>query len=403
MQVTIQKGRASGCVAAPPSKSMAHRLLICAAMSEGESVVRGISDCEDVCATVDCLRALGVVCEVVGDTVKVIGRDPRSFSPAMPLCCRESGSTLRFMIPVACLSGNEVTLHGAPSLMKRPMNIYETLCREKGISFLQAGQDIMVKGPLPAGDYSVVGNISSQFISGLLFALPVLNGDSRIHITPPVESRSYIDLTLSALQTFGVQVEWENDHTLFICGGQRYRAGDVTVEGDYSNAAFLEAFSLFGGDVTVTGLSDSSLQGDRVYRAYYAALCNGAPTLDIGNCPDLGPVLFAVAAAKHGGIFTGTRRLRIKESDRAATMAEELRKFGSEVEIGEDTVTVTPAAFHAPTEILEGHNDHRVVMSMAVLCSLTGGTIRGTEAVQKSFPDFFDRIRAIGLEVCEEA
>ena len=403
MQVTIQKGRASGCVAAPPSKSMAHRLLICAAMSEGESVVRGISDCEDVCATLDCLRALGVVCEVVGDTVKVIGRDPRSFSPAMPLCCRESGSTLRFMIPVACLSGNEVTLHGAPSLMKRPMNIYETLCREKGISFLQAGQDITVKGPLPAGDYSVVGNISSQFISGLLFALPVLNGDSRIHITPPVESRSYIDLTLSALQTFGVQVEWENDHTLFICGGQRYRAGDVTVEGDYSNAAFLEAFSLFGGDVTVTGLSDVSLQGDRVYRAYYAALCNGAPTLDIGNCPDLGPVLFAVAAAKHGGIFTGTRRLRIKESDRAATMAEELRKFGSEVEIGEDTVTVMPAAFHAPTEILEGHNDHRVVMSMGVLCSLTGGTIRGAEAVQKSFPDFFDRIRAIGLEVCEEA
>lgn len=401
MQVTVEKGLASGTVAAPPSKSMAHRLLICAALSEGESVVRGISNSQDMGATLDCLRALGVECTREGDAVRIKGKDVRKAAPKTPLLCRESGSTLRFMIPVALLSGNEVTLHGAPSLMKRPMDIYDTLCREKNMTFSQNGQDITVKGPLPAGDYSVVGNVSSQFISGLLFALPLAEGDSRICITPPVESRSYIDLTLAALRDFGITVEWADDCTLCIPGGQRYRASDVTVEGDYSNAAFLDAFTYLGGDVTVTGLRADSLQGDRVYRKCYESLCQGAPTIHIGDCPDLGPILFAVAAAKQGGTFTGTRRLRIKESDRAAAMAQELKKFGTEVEVGEDTVTVKPVAFHAPAEPLEGHNDHRIVMSMAVLCSLVGGTIRGAEAVQKSFPDFFDRIQTVGVKVRE--
>lgn len=401
MQVTIHPGVAKGRVEAPPSKSMAHRLLICAGMCQGTSIVHGISGSADVLATLDCLRALGAECIREGDTVTVHGRDMRSASPEGILSCRESGSTLRFMLPIALLSGRNVMLGGAESLMQRPMDVYRTLCREKGMAYLQDGQSVCVRGPLKAGEYSVVGNVSSQFISGLLFALPTVEGDSTIRIAPPIESRSYINLTVDALRTFGVEVSWKDEHTLFVRGGQSYRPTETEVEGDYSNAAFLDALGLFGGEVKVDGLRADSIQGDRVYRRYFEMLSKGTPTVHIGDCPDLGPILFAVAAAKNGGIFNGTRRLRIKESDRAAAMAEELRKLGTAVTVYEDTVVVYPAAFHAPSVPLEGHNDHRIVMSLSVLLTLVGGSIRGAEAVAKSYPDFFKALRTLGVSLEE--
>ncbi len=399
MNVTLKPSIARGIVAAPPSKSMAHRLLISAALSEGESVIHGISGSQDILATLDCLRTLGADCQQTGNTVRVRGIDPRKATPQEALCTRESGSTLRFLIPIAWLSGNAVTLHGAPSLMARPMEIFSQISREKSLQFEQNGQDILVRGPLVAGEYRVAGNVSSQFISGLLFALPLTDGDSVIRITPPVESRSYLDLTVSALRAFGVQVEWSDAYTLSIRGNQSYHATELTVEGDYSNAAFLDAFHWIGGEVSVEGLREDSLQGDRVFRRYFAALDEGMPTLSIGDCPDLGPILFTLAAMKNGAIFTETRRLRIKESDRVATMARELAKFGAELTVGEDRVCVHPAVLHAPTEPLEGHNDHRIVMSMAVLASRFGGQILGAEAVAKSYPDFFDVLRSLGVDV----
>jgi 3-phosphoshikimate 1-carboxyvinyltransferase len=190
---------------------------------------------------------------------------------------------------------------------------------------------------------------------------------------------------------------WKDEHTLFIKGGQTYQAVDTSVEGDYSNAAFLSALSVLGGDVEVNGLRENSIQGDRVYTRFFDMLCKGTPTVHIGDCPDLGPILFAIAAAKYGGVFTGTSRLRIKESDRGAAMAEELKKFGTAVTVHDDTVVVYPAEFHAPSEILSGHGDHRIVMSLAVLCTLTGGTIEGAEAVAKSYPDFFEDIASLGI------
>ncbi len=399
MRVRITPSRAEGRVVAPPSKSMAHRLLISAALSEGESLVEGISYSEDMGATLDCLSALGASYIREGNAVRVRGFDPRKSAPKAPLLPRESGSTLRFLIPVALLSGNETTFRIAPSLARRPLNIYQEICRDKGMNFSANGCGITVKGGLPSGEYRVAGNISSQFISGLMLALPLTEGESVIRITPPIESRSYLALTRQALAEFGVLAEWIDDLTLRIDGGQTYRAHDTLVEGDYSNAAFLDAFNFVGGSVTVTGLCENSLQGDRVYRQYFEALSGGTPTLDIGDCPDLGPILFALAAAGRGATFTGTRRLRIKESDRVLAMETELKKFGTELTVGDDTVTVRPTAFHAPSEPLYGHNDHRIVMSMAVLCSLTGGEIEGAEAISKSFPDFFERIEALGVSV----
>jgi 3-phosphoshikimate 1-carboxyvinyltransferase len=233
-----------------------------------------------------------------------------------------------------------------------------------------------------------------------LFALPLLDGDSIIDIIPPIESCSYINLTIRALREFGVEVKWQDERTLFIKGNQKYKAGEVTVEGDYSNGAFFEALNYLGDDVRTEGLREESIQGDKVYREFFAMLDKGTPTLHLADCPDLGPVLFAMAAAKHGGVFTGTRRLRMKESDRGAAMAQELEKFGVSVRVEENTIVVYPAEFHPPQEILCGHNDHRIVMALAVLLTKTGGVIDGTEAVKKSMPDFFDKLKELGLD-CE--
>ena len=397
MTVTILPQKAQGTVKAPPSKSMAHRLLICAAMAEGKSRIGGLSLSEDVSATLDCLASLGISYSQNADEVTVYGTDVTRSVPNAAFNCRESGSTLRFMIPIALLSGKEVTFCGAPSLMKRPMGIYEALCREKDLFFEKKGNTITVKGPLRSGEYVLSGDVSSQFITGLLFALSNV-GNSRIRILPPFESRSYVDLTLSALRDFGAEIVWEDEYTLYIPKKATLRSRDCEVEGDYSNAAFLDALTHVGGDVSVVGLRADSLQGDRVYKTYFEKLKKGTPTLDLRDCPDLAPILFSLAAAGHGGVFKGTRRLSIKESNRSAVMAEELAKFGVRVTVEEDRVTVDPTGFHAPTEPLCGHNDHRIVMSMAVLCTLVGGTVTGAEAVWKSYPSFFDDLRSLGVK-----
>lgn len=402
MRVTIKKGAACGTVCAPPSKSMAHRMLICAALCNGESVIHGISDCEDVAATMDCLAALGIECLRQGDNVTVKGKDVFALSPNEVLKCRESGSTLRFLVPVAMLLSKSVMFSGAEQLMRRPMDVYRSLAQENGLVFLQDGETIVVKGPLKSGEYSVVGNVSSQFISGLLFALPLLSGDSTLKISTPIESRSYINMTIYALSLFGIKIDWADERTLLIKGNQKYNPCQVQVEGDYSNASFFEALNLFGSSVEVSGLVEDSTQGDSVYRKYFEMFDNGIPSIHLGDCPDLGPILFAVAAAKNGGVFSETRRLRIKESDRGAAMAEELKKFGVAVRIEEDSIVVYPSDFHSPNEVLSGHNDHRIVMSLAILLTITGGSIDGAEAVNKSNPNFFRTLQGIGIEVIYE-
>ena len=401
MNLRISPATARGSIRVPPSKSMAHRLLICAGMCEGESVIGGVSDCEDVKATLDCLRAMGVECNQAGDTVTLRGVDIHSVRPREILRCRESGSTLRFLIPLLLCSGNSATLEGYGRLMERPMTVYEQICRERGLQFEKNGSQLTVGGGLPAGHYRLAGNVSSQFISGLLFALPLCEGDSVIELIPPVESRSYILMTLDAMARFGVQVEWEGDCRLRIRGGMRYSPFRGDVEGDYSNAAFTDALNCFGGAVELEGLREDSLQGDRCYKTAMEALCRGKATLSLGDCPDLGPVLFAVAAAKQGGRFTETARLRIKESDRVETMRRELAKFGVDMTVETDSVEILAGELRRPTEPLLGHNDHRIVMALSVLLTLTGGEIHGAEAVAKSYPNFFEHLRLLGISVEE--
>ena len=398
MQVVIRPSRASGSVAAPPSKSMAHRLLICAGLSGGESVVRNIALSKDIEATVGCLRALGAKVRIEGDTAYIKGVDPTApLGSIAELNCNESGSTLRFFTPLCMLCGEERTLIGSEYLFTRPLSVYDDIAAAQGIRFDKTADSLTVKGSLHSGVYEVRGDISSQFISGLLFALPLLPGDSELRLIPPVESRPYIDMTVAALAAFGVEITADGD-TYRIKGSQRYTPADLSVEGDWSNAAFFEALNYAGSSVYVTGLNDDSLQGDRAYKILYEKIKRREGVIDIADCPDLGPVLFAVAALCGGGSFTGTRRLRLKESDRAEAMRAELAKLGLTVTVGENTVDIG-GALHTPAEPLDGHGDHRIVMALSVLCTVTGGTINGAQNVSKSFPDFFDRLSALGVEL----
>ena len=403
---TINKGSAAE---APHSKSMAHRLLICAGMADGISTVRGVDISTDILATIDCLRSLGADIKEVTEsgqerenigiarnlTLMVSGTAPGSAKGTV-MQCRESGSTLRFITPLSALSGQEITLTGTSTLLSRPMSVYEDLFKEKGLTMHRTEDAMLVSGSLPAGTYTVPGNVSSQFISGLLFALPLLNGDSRIVIKGRAESRPYIDMTIEALSQFGVWTGWEQDgHILTVPGGQTYKAHDAEVEGDWSGASFLYALG-----AEVTGLDHNSSQGDKVCLEYFRKLDEGPAELDIADCPDLGPVLAAYAALRHGCTLTGTGRLKYKESDRAAVLREELAKFGVGSDIQENSMIIGNGA-EAPAEILCGHDDHRVVMALAVMCAETGGVIDGAEAVTKSFPDFFDRMRELGAVIYE--
>ena len=398
MIAVIQPGNARGTVSAPPSKSMAHRLLICAALTEGESLVRGVDPSEDILATSDCLTALGASLVPKENAVRIRGCDPRKAVPAV-LRCRESGSTLRFMIPLCLLSGSPMRLEGSETLLSRPLSVYEELCRAQGLTLTRQGGSLFVQGRIRPGEYSVPGDISSQFISGLLFALPLLAESSIIRLIPPVESRSYLDLTLQALNDAGIPVSWTDERTLAVPGNAVYQLRDAAVEGDCSNAAFFEALNCAGGSVSVTGLRPDSLQGDRVYREYLDSLKAGHAELDLSDCPDLGPVLFAAAALCSGAVFTGTRRLRFKESDRGTAMAREMEKFGIRLQLEDNRITVPAGPLRAPVEPLDSHNDHRIAMALSLLCTRTGGEIRGAEAVRKSFPDYWERLSSLGITI----
>ena len=397
MKVKITPSRLSGTITAPPSKSFAHRLLIGAAAANGESEIKNVALSEDILATTDCLNALGAEIKLENGNAKVKGFNGKPKARAA-LNARESGSTLRFLIPASLLDGGGKFI-GTERLMARGVSLYENAFKYKGITFFKSQTSITVKGTLSGGKFVIPGDVSSQYVTGLLLALPLTKNGGEICILPPVESRDYINVTLAALNLFGIRVEKKSENVYTVLGGQNYRAGNYTVEGDWSNAAFLYALNVLGHDVFLTGLTENSAQGDRVCKKMLSEIAAGSAKFDLADCPDLAPVLFATAAAKHGGCFTGTARLKIKESDRAAAMKAELEKFGAAVTVSENAVTIDPKDFHPPNETLSSHNDHRIAMALAVLASVTGGVIDGAEAVAKSYPNFWSDMRALGAKI----
>lgn len=400
MNLKIFPSKANGEIYAPPSKSLSHRALICGALSSESKLtnVYGSHRSVDVGTTLNCLMHLGADICVHGERVTIGNFNPFNPNTDITLDCNESGSTLRFLIPLCLLCNKKITLTGAPRLFERPLAVYEDICREQGIMFEKNENSLTLCGKLKSGSYRVRGDISSQFITGLLFALPLLDGISILEITGKFESASYVDLTLQTLSAFGIKIT-RNANRFVILGNQKYKNSQFAVESDCSNAAFLEAFNYLGGNVRVMGINPNTLQGDRVYKDIFKAIGNGNNEFDLSDCPDLAPILFAVAAAKGGAKFVGTARLKIKESDRASAMQSELAKLGVPVTVGENEVIIGKAELKAPREILCGHNDHRIVMSLAVLCTLVGGEIEGAEAVSKSYPNFFDDIEKLQIKL----
>ena len=422
MTVYIRPGPPpSGVLAAPPSKSMAHRAVLCAALADGESRLTGLAHSQDIDATLGAAAALGAQVEAGESWARIAGAAPLQ-APAAPVDCCESGSTLRFLIPLAALTGRPVAFTGRGRLMQRPQSVYQELFASQGLRFEQEGDTLTVAGPLRPGCFSLAGDVSSQFISGLLFALPLLDGDSRLCLKPPVESRSYIEMTRAAQSRFGVASAWLDEYTLAVPGGQAYRPRDMAIEGDWSQAAFPAALGVLAGDVTVTGLEPGTLQGDAVILDILRR-CGGraeavpggvrfqksalhGTKIDLADCPDLGPILMALGLLCEGEtVITNAGRLRLKESDRIAAMEQELRKLGGRIESDGGTVTVRRSALHAPAGPLWGHNDHRVVMSLTVLAAAAGLPVQidGAEAVAKSWPGFFAAVRQLGVEVQTDA
>ena len=420
MLVTISPpARIGGTVSAPPSKSMAHRAVLCSALAKGTSHIENLEFSKDISAT---LAAAGQLCaRVESGPTDVLVEGLGHFRPVFgPVDCCESGSTLRFLIPLASLTGQSITFVGRGRLMERPQSVYETLYREQNLHFEQANGQLTVAGSLRSGEYTLAGNVSSQFISGLLFALPLLAGDSTLHLIPPVESRSYIEMTRAAQAAFGVTSHWLDDTTLCIPGGQQYHPRDYIVEGDYSQAAFLAVLGAVKGGITLTGLAAETLQGDaaildilrrcgaKFTRTEAGLVFEQAPLhgvdIDLADCPDLGPVLMVLGLLCEGTtVIRNAERLRIKESDRIAAMEAELQACGGVLSSEGGTITVQGCKprLHAPEAPLSGHNDHRVVMSLTVLALAADIplAINEAEAVQKSWPHFFDALKPLGVEV----
>lgn len=414
MTLTITPRKLSGTVTPPPSKSQAHRVLIAAALAEGDSLICDLAHSRDIDATLACLTELGAEFEETAAGLVVHGMGANAMSPLrrLPLPqldCGESGSTLRFLIPVALAvrGGGIFTGHGR--LMERPQGPYFDIFKEKGIFYEQKDGVLTVQGLLEPGEYRLPGDVSSQFFTGLLYALPLRPGPSAILPTTRLESEGYIAMTAQALETFGVRTAatMSLPPQYHVPGSQTYSPAEVTVEADWSQAGFWYAAKFLGSPVEAAGLNRDSLQGDRVVAEHYVNLSQpGDLELDVSGCPDLVPPLAVMAALRAGQTtrLVNAARLRMKESDRLATVAETLCKLGAQVEEGPDFLAITGVETLRGGVTVNSHNDHRIAMMTAIAATRCQCpvTLTGAESVNKSYPTFWEDYVNLGGRIDRE-
>ena len=411
--VTLFPSEINGSIEMPPSKSLSHRALICASLSRGKSVISNLIFSEDIKATINALKHLGADFDINGSTVSVTGVKKLKYDN-LPVDCNESGSTLRFLIPIFSLTDKKVTFTGKESLIKRPQTIYQKIYQEDGNTFINSSDKIVVNGSIKSRDYYLDGNISSQFFSGLMFSLPLLKEDSYIYFTNILESKSYIDLTIEMLENYGVEIQ-ELENGYFIPGNQKYIATDYYVEGDYSQSAFHLVAGTLNGFVKATNLKHDSLQGDKaiidVLKAMKGKVIyteNGyttsksqtyGTTIDISNCPDLGPIICLLAALSKGTTtIKNAGRLRIKESDRIESTVATLKKLGANISSTQDTITIQGKSTLQGGVTVDSYNDHRITMMISIASLRCKEEIVLTRAnsVNKSYPNFFEDFKKIG-------
>lgn len=390
MDITISPRKLHGRVHAIPSKSQAHRLLICAAFANRKTELLCPQTSQDIEATASCLEALGASVQRTDKGFLVT--PSMQFPEAALLDCKESGSTLRFMLPIAGALGVDATFRLSGRLPYRPLSPLWEEMERMGCSLSRPTEDtIRCTGKLRPGNYQICGQVSSQFISGLLFATALISGNSSITVTGKLESKPYVEMTQKALSAFGV-----NTDNYTTSGSLPFRSpGSVSVEGDWSNGAFFLAAKALGSSLETIGLDPNSPQGDRAIARilntmHYDTVINAA------DIPDLVPILSVVAAAKGGAVFTNIQRLRIKESDRVASVIHMLRALGIQAEATEDTLTVYPGQIQSG--IVDSVNDHRIAMSAAIAATVASGpiTIQNAQCVAKSYPSFWEEYRRLG-------
>lgn len=403
-------GIVNGEVCAPPSKSTAHRAILAAALCDGDCRVDNVALSADIKATLQAARVLGRDFEYKDGAVFFKGK--KSVDKAQ-IDCNESGSTLRFLIPICAALGVQTTFSGQGKLPQRPYDILADVMSRHGVCFdKKSGLPLTIQGRLQSGVYQIAGDVSSQYITGLLYALPLAEGDSSIVLTSALQSKGYVDMTIDTLSKFGIQIQ-ATEQGYDIKGGQKYKSTDFTVEGDYSNAAFWLVMGALNNGIAVKGLSQNSLQGDRaivdILRRMGAQVAQTDDTvyvgksrlkgidIDVGQIPDLAPILsVALACADGTGRILNAARLKIKESDRLRAINDNLAAVGVKTLLGDDSVVVYGGNIKGGGA--QGFNDHRIVMSMAALATVSKNaiTVSDAQAVEKSYPDFFEIYKKLG-------
>lgn len=419
--VLITPAKLQGNVRVPASKSMCHRAVICAGLAQGTSIVEEATLSDDIKVTIQGMRTMGAAVRVNADRLIINGAG--GANPAeTSIDCGESGSTLRFLIPLALLGNQRVTFTGRGRLAERPITAYAEICRQQGLVWESgSGLPVTVQGRLQPGRFNLRGDVSSQFLSGLLFALPLLPDESIVSITTPLESKGYVDLTLAALAEFGISASHHEYREFHICGRQIYKPRDYTVEGDFSQAAFWLVAGTIGTAVNCRGLSETSLQGDRVITSlinsaggairFNDGLFTASPVvtcgtvIDAADCPDLVPVLAVLASLSKGETrIIRAGRLRIKESDRLASTARELNKLGANIREEGDSLVIQGKPELDGGEV-DSWQDHRIAMALAIasIRCKQPVLIHGAECVKKSYPGFWQDFVSLGGMINERS
>ena len=391
MDITIYPGQLSGSLKAIPSKSQAHRALICAAFADRNTTIICPQTNRDIEATAECMRAFGadILRTDDGYTVTPVRNIPKSAE----LNCHESGSTLRFLLPVAGALGVDTVFYMEGRLPNRPLSPLWEEMEHMGCTLSRPTADtIRCQGQLRCGSYNIDGGVSSQFITGLLFAAALIPGHSKINIIGKLESEPYVRLTQQVLQRFGVQTQgYEVNGSFPFISPEHFE-----VEGDWSNAAFFLAAKYMRSHLEITGLDHSSTQGDKACAEILESLSTANCHVDCKDIPDLVPILAVAAAFNHGAVFSNISRLRLKESDRVQSVLDLLHSLGAETNADTDTMRVSSGSFHGGC--VDSANDHRIAMAAAIAATAAEGpvTIRGAQCVEKSYPSFWDEFRRLG-------
>jgi 3-phosphoshikimate 1-carboxyvinyltransferase len=416
-RITIGKSKLAGSIKIPASKSMSHRAIMAAGLAKGKSIIRNLIFSKDIIATIACMENIGAKIERHGDHILVEGLGGVKLVN-YDFYCNESGSTIRFMIPIGMMDRTNtqpIVFHGEGRLATRPMTPYFNIFEEKNIQFDYPGQlPLTIWGNLESGTYKLPGDVSSQFVTGLMYALSLGEGESTIEMTSKLESRSYVDMTIDVMKSFGIAVSHDDYNKFYVAGNSRFEAKDYTVEGDYSQVAFFVVAGLINGDLTLTGLKETSLQGDseiiNIIKRMGGDICFEGDSLkvkksqthgveiDMSEIPDMLPAISVLAALSKGRtrLYNG-QRIRLKESDRIKAMYTELTKLGANIQETEDGLLIDGVDQLNGGQV-EGWNDHRIVMALSVAgtCTKEALTISDAQAISKSYPHFFEDLKSIG-------